>query len=117
MLNRERLLVTSTKALADVLVNRAYDFAKTRALVASIGWVTGTGVILAEGDVHRVCPLVLQLPVTPAFVADDFLKGPTEELEPCILVPPYQGALPYFLAEIGRDGRKDSRGHSSPPYR
>ncbi|EGD95055.1 hypothetical protein TESG_02549 [Trichophyton tonsurans CBS 112818] len=54
MLNRERLLVTSTKALADVLVNRAYDFTKTRALVASIGWVTGTGVILAEGDVHRV---------------------------------------------------------------
>ncbi|EEQ32137.1 hypothetical protein McanMca71_005474 [Microsporum canis] len=54
MLNRERLLVTSTKALADVLVNRSYDFEKTRALAASIGWVTGTGVILAEGDVHRV---------------------------------------------------------------
>ncbi|EFR04920.1 hypothetical protein MGYG_07922 [Nannizzia gypsea CBS 118893] len=54
MLNRERLLVTSTKALADVLVNRAYDFEKTRALVASISWVTGTGVILAEGDVHRL---------------------------------------------------------------
>lgn len=74
MLNRERLLVTSTKALADVLVNRAYDFTKTRALVASIGWVTGTGVILAEGDVHRVSPLMLQPPhtVTTAFVADNF---------------------------------------------
>ncbi|KAF3492360.1 cytochrome P450 [Arthroderma uncinatum] len=53
MLNRERLLVTSTKALADVLVHRAYDFEKSRALVASLEWITGTGVLLAEGDVHR----------------------------------------------------------------
>ncbi|KAK2859927.1 hypothetical protein FQN49_004573 [Arthroderma sp. PD_2] len=54
VLNREALLLTSTKALADVLVHRAYDFKKSRGLVASLAWVTGTGVLLAEGDVHKV---------------------------------------------------------------
>ena len=56
----ERLTVTSLKALSEVLVLRAYDFAKTELVRNSLGRITGIGVLLAEGDEHKVhiymCP-------------------------------------------------------------
>ena len=52
--NRERLLVTSPKALAEVLTTKSYDFVKPQLLREGIGRVLGVGVLLAEGDDHKM---------------------------------------------------------------
>ncbi|KAK1600029.1 cytochrome P450 [Colletotrichum navitas] len=54
LFNQERLLITSPKALAEVLVTRNYDFRKPGAVRSSIGRILGIGVLLAEGDEHKV---------------------------------------------------------------
>jgi cytochrome P450 len=51
--NKERLLVTSPKALAEVLTTKSYDFIKPGLLRNGIGRVLGVGVLLAEGDDHK----------------------------------------------------------------
>ncbi|KAK7745019.1 hypothetical protein SLS53_003254 [Cytospora paraplurivora] len=53
MFNEERILVTSPKALAEVLVTKAYDFKKPGMVRHTIGRILGIGVLLAEGDEHR----------------------------------------------------------------
>lgn len=53
LLNQERLLLTSPKALAEVLVTKNYDFAKPGMVRYSIGRILGVGVLLAEGDEHK----------------------------------------------------------------
>ena len=55
-LNRERLFVTSPKALSEVLVQKNYDFAKPRSLRQGLGRILGVGLIVAEGDEHKVRP-------------------------------------------------------------
>ncbi|KAK8126135.1 cytochrome P450 [Apiospora kogelbergensis] len=52
--NQERIMPTSPKALADVLVTRNYDFEKPSQIRNSIGRILGIGVLLAEGDQHKV---------------------------------------------------------------
>lgn len=52
--NKERVLVTSPKALADVLVNNSYDFIKPKQLAQTIGRILGIGILFAEGDEHKV---------------------------------------------------------------
>ncbi|KAI3332199.1 cytochrome P450 [Xylariaceae sp. AK1471] len=52
--NAERVLVTSPKALSEVLVTKNYHFQKPRALRYNIGRILGVGVLLAEGDQHRL---------------------------------------------------------------
>lgn len=54
--NAERVLVTSPKGLAEVLVHNNYDFVKPKQLVEGIGRILGIGVLLAEGDEHKVLP-------------------------------------------------------------
>ncbi|KAK8048549.1 cytochrome P450 [Apiospora phragmitis] len=54
MFNQERIMPTSPKALADVLVTRSYDFEKPSQVRNSIGRILGIGVLLAEGDQHKV---------------------------------------------------------------
>ncbi|WEW58119.1 hypothetical protein PRK78_003586 [Emydomyces testavorans] len=52
--NVERLLPTSPKALAEVLVHKAYDWKKTDLIAFTLKKITGQGILLVEGDVHRV---------------------------------------------------------------
>ncbi|GJN73187.1 cytochrome P450 97B3 [Purpureocillium lilacinum] len=52
--NRERVIVTSPKALAEVLVTKNYLFPKPDAVRTSLGRVLGYGILLAEGDEHKV---------------------------------------------------------------
>lgn len=54
--NKERLFVTSVKGLSDVFVHRAYDFVKTDQTRASLSRLAGVGILLAEGDEHKVGP-------------------------------------------------------------
>lgn len=53
MFNAERLLITSPKALGEVLTTRNYDFVKPAHLANFLSRLLGVGVLLAEGDEHK----------------------------------------------------------------
>lgn len=53
MLNSERLLILSPKALSEVLTTKCYDFEKPKQVVRGLGRVLGIGVLLAEGEEHK----------------------------------------------------------------
>ena len=50
---KERLLITSPKALAEVLVTNNYAFQKPENVRSFLGRILGYGVLLAEGDEHK----------------------------------------------------------------
>ncbi|KAI4287265.1 MAG: hypothetical protein L6R35_003474 [Caloplaca aegaea] len=52
--NTERIAVVGSKALADVLVHKADDFTKPPQFVRVIGNVIGVGLVLAEGEEHKM---------------------------------------------------------------
>lgn len=52
--NHERLLVTSPKGLAEVLTTKSYEFIKPALLRTGIARILGVGVLLAEGDDHKM---------------------------------------------------------------
>ena len=58
--NAERVMVTSPKAIGEVLVQKNYDFIKPSQLRNGIGRVLGVGILLAEGDEHKVLGLLVQ---------------------------------------------------------
>ncbi|SPJ77997.1 related to Fum15 protein (cytochrome P450 family protein) [Fusarium torulosum] len=61
--NQERVMVCSPKALAEVLVTNSYAFPKPSHFRWSIGRILGIGVLLAEGDEHKM----QRRSLTPAF--------------------------------------------------
>lgn len=62
-LNRERLLVTNPKALAEVLTSKNYEFQRPQFLLRGIMKILGVGLLLAEGEDHKFQRKVL----SPAF--------------------------------------------------
>ena len=54
VLNTERILVTNAKALGEVLVTKSYDFVKPSGIREGIGKILGVGILLAEGEEHKV---------------------------------------------------------------
>lgn len=54
LFNAERLLITSPKALGEVLVQKNYDFIKPAMVRNGLGRILGVGVLLAEGEEHKV---------------------------------------------------------------
>jgi hypothetical protein len=54
MFNIERILITSPRALGEVLTTKSYNFVKPKPMRDGIGRILGVGVLLAEGDEHRV---------------------------------------------------------------
>lgn len=50
---QERILVTSTSALSEVLVTKNYDFVKPPQVRNGLGRILGVGILLAEGDEHK----------------------------------------------------------------
>ena len=53
-LNTERVFLTSPKALAEVLVTKSYDFQKPNEARQVLGRLLGVGILLAEGEEHKV---------------------------------------------------------------
>ncbi|KAI9672958.1 MAG: hypothetical protein M1817_003122 [Caeruleum heppii] len=53
LFNDERVILTSPKALSEVLTQKSYEFIKPPAFVQGLERLLGTGILLAEGDVHR----------------------------------------------------------------
>ncbi len=54
ILNQERLMLTTPQALSEVLTQNSYDYIKPAILRNGLGMVLGVGLILAEGDEHKV---------------------------------------------------------------
>ena len=54
LLNRERILVTGAKGLAEVLVQKSYQFIKPPSTTGNIATLLGVGILLAEGEEHKV---------------------------------------------------------------
>lgn len=54
LFNTERLLIISPKALSEVLTTKSYDFIKPVQIRRGIGRLLGIGVLLAEGDEHKM---------------------------------------------------------------
>jgi len=64
VLNAERLLLTSPQALSEVLTTKSYEFVKPAFLRNGLGRVLGNGLILSEGDEHKVCSLWFNDPIS-----------------------------------------------------
>lgn len=52
--NIERVVLTSPKALSELLVTKVYDFEKPLTVRQSLRRIVGDGILLAEGDEHKV---------------------------------------------------------------
>ena len=54
LFNVERLLITSPKGLGEVMVQKNYEFIKPAQLREGLGRILGVGILLAEGEEHKV---------------------------------------------------------------
>lgn len=54
LFNQERIVVTSPEGLKEVLGQNSYDYVKPHLLRAMVGKILGYGLLLSEGDVHKV---------------------------------------------------------------
>lgn len=52
--NKEVVLVVDPKGLSEVLVQKNYEFAKPYRLRKGLGRILGVGLIIAEGEEHKV---------------------------------------------------------------
>ncbi|KAJ4298898.1 hypothetical protein N0V90_004141 [Kalmusia sp. IMI 367209] len=53
LFNEPRILITNPKALAEVLVQRSYEFVKPGRVRRGVARLLGVGILLAEGDEHK----------------------------------------------------------------
>ena len=54
LFNEPRVMVTSPKALAEVLTQRSYEFVRPERFRKGLGRLLGIGTLVAEGDEHKV---------------------------------------------------------------
>jgi hypothetical protein len=47
-------MITTPKALGEVLAQKGYEFVKPRRMMEGLKTILGVGILLAEGDEHRV---------------------------------------------------------------
>ena len=115
--NLERVMCTSPKALSELLVTKVYDFEKPEIIRESLRRVTGDGILLAEGEEHKVrypsAPLYISiLPLVCSFsfsLTDSHDLDPTKESDAGFRLPPHQGLVPSILGQECGNGQLDSR--------
>jgi len=54
LLNEERLAITNPQTLNEVLTTKSYQFIKPKLVTNGLGRISGIGLLLAEGDEHKV---------------------------------------------------------------
>ena len=54
LFNQDRVFITSPRGLSEILTQKSYEFIKPPALTYGIGRLLGYGVVLAEGNEHKV---------------------------------------------------------------
>ena len=95
--NRERLLVTSARALGEVLVQKNYEFIKPLQLRQGIGRILGVGILLAEGDEHKVGRSGVARHTMLIYLAD-----PTQTSHACVCVQTCERAISSLLVQVRR---------------
>ena len=94
-------MMTTPQALGEVLTQNSYDYIKPAMLRNGIGRVLGVGLILAEGDEHKVSVSLRWLAVD----LDECDTGAAQESHARVRLPSYQGPLSGVLDQILRDGQ------------
>ena len=85
--NVERVLVVSPKALGEVLVSKSNDFQKPELTRISLSRITGQGVLVSEGENHRVSKTRVSFP-PPSFSCTFFSVGTFPPISLCKLGKP-----------------------------
>ncbi|KAB8227459.1 uncharacterized protein BDW43DRAFT_246003 [Aspergillus alliaceus] len=105
--NEERVLVTSVEALNDILVLKATHFVKPDVVRQRLSYIAGNGLLLAEGETHKV-----RDPIQMNFVylcLNQSLRpksiDTTEKPDACLFFSSYQKSIPHFLGQSSRFGR------------
>jgi hypothetical protein len=98
MFNKEVVFVTSPKALSEVLVQKNYDFSKPYKLRQGLGRILGIGLIIAEGEEHKVCT-VSRISTTNNRRLR-YLKETAKKFDARVFAPTRQGPLSDLLGEI-----------------
>ena len=94
LFNAERILITSPKALGEVLVQRSYEFVKPENIRHGLGRILGVGVLLAEGEEHKVsCNCSTRNPT-------DKKQDPAQKSFASVLLSPCQGSLSWILDQV-----------------
>jgi len=57
--NIERVMVVGSQALSEMMGPRVYDFPKSESLRVKLERFTGNGVLLSEGDEHKVISTII----------------------------------------------------------
>lgn len=94
MFNKERLLITSPKALGEVLTTKSYVFIKPQLLRSGLGRILGYGLLLAEGDEHRVGTVLVDIDR-----ADEDLKTQRKNLMPAFNYRHIKDLYPTFWSK------------------
>lgn len=95
MFNMERLLPTSPKALGEVLTTKSYNFIKPKPFRAGLGRILGVGILLAEGDEHKVCNILVDVDVTDQLIVDA-----TQESYASVQLPSCKRFISNVLVEV-----------------
>lgn len=106
--NMERLTVTSPAVLREILVSKAYEFAKPLVIQQTLRRVLGNGILIAEGEEHKVgkeqqCAFRFRLFLMTVCVVS------TEEPQASVCVPPCQGSLFCLLVQGHGDDQVDPK--------
>ena len=92
LLNSERIIVTSPQALSEVLTTKSYDFIKPSLLRNGLGRLLGVGILLAEGDEHKVKRISLNV-----ILVLTFASASTQKPYASFCISSYQRSLSHFL--------------------
>ncbi|OCK76578.1 cytochrome P450 [Lepidopterella palustris CBS 459.81] len=107
LFNDDRVLLTSPKALAEVLVHRNYEFIKPSRMRTGLGRVLGIGILLAEGDEHKRQRRTLMPAFSFRHVKDlypifwDKSREMVEAMDEAVRKPDIPGEKPSSVVEIG----------------
>ena len=92
LFNESRILVTSPKALAEVLVQRSYEFVKPERVRKGIGRLLGIGILVAEGDEHKVRT---RSPLDG--IKANLISAPKKSTPTRFCIPACQGSVSHVL--------------------
>jgi len=92
--NTEILFLTSPRALNEVLNDQVQNFVKTEHVRTLMSKMMGIGMILAEGEEHKVCN------VSRCFNQQLTFPVYAKVFPTSLYIPPDQRSLPFFLEHV-----------------
>ena len=99
ILNKEKLLVTDPQALHQILTVRPYSFCKPPAITKIIRSLLGDGLVVVEGDVHKVscCPMICK-----AVPSANRQQSQKRALQPAFKLRRVKDLYPVFWRKTGQ---------------